>query len=55
MSIVPMLCQMKMAAGDVLSFREPKVVYLEEGNASDLKALMQRLMLGHVLVEKRQL
>ena len=54
-AIAPMLRQMKMAAGDVLSFREPKIVYLKEGNASDLKALMQRLMLGHVLVEKRQL
>ena len=54
-AIAPMLRQMKMAAGDVLSFREPKVVYLEEGNASELKKLTQRLMLGHVLVERRQL
>ena len=54
-AIAPMLRQMKMAAGDVLSFREPQVVYLEEGNASKLKMLMQRLMLGHVLVERRQL
>ena len=54
-AIAPMLRQMKMAAGDVLSFREPKVLYLEEGNASKLKMLMQRLMLGHVLVERRQL
>ncbi|HRL01928.1 MAG TPA: type I-F CRISPR-associated protein Csy2 [Vitreoscilla sp.] len=54
-AIAPMLRQMKMAAGDVLSFREPQVLYLEEGNASKLKILMQRLMLGHVLVERRQL
>ena len=54
-AIAPMLRQMKMAAGDVLSFREPKVLYLEEGNASELKKLTQRLMLGHVLVERRQL
>ena len=54
-AIAPMLRQMKMAAGDVLSFREPQVLYLEEGNASKLKMLMQRLMLGHVLVERRQL
>ena len=54
-AIAPLLRQMKMAAGDVLSFREPKVLYLKEGNASDLKILMQRLMLGHVLVEQRQL
>ena len=54
-AIAPMLRQMKMAAGDVLSFREPQVVYLEEGNAIELKKLTQRLMLGHVLVERRQL
>ena len=54
-AIAPMLRQMKMAAGDVLSFREPQVLYLEEGNASELKKLTQRLMLGHVLVERRQL
>ena len=54
-AIAPMLRQMKMAAGDVLSFREPQVLYLEEGNASKLKKLTQRLMLGHVLVERRQL
>ena len=54
-AIAPMLRQMKMAAGDVLSFREPKILYLEEGNASELKKLTQRLMLGHVLVERRQL
>ncbi len=54
-AIAPMLRQMKMASGDVLSFREPKVLYLEEGNASELKKLTQRLMLGHVLVERRQL
>ena len=54
-AIAPMLRQMKMAAGDVLSCREPQVLYLEEGNASKLKILMQRLMLGHVLVERRQL
>ena len=54
-AIAPILRQMKMAAGDVLSFREPQVLYLEEGNASKLKILMQRLMLGHVLVERRQL
>ena len=54
-AIAPMLRQMKMAAGDVLSFREPEVLYLEEGNASELKKLTQRLMLGHVLVERRQL
>ena len=54
-AIAPILRQMKMAAGDVLSFREPQVLYLEEGNASELKKLTQRLMLGHVLVERRQL
>ena len=54
-AIAPMLRQMKMAAGDVLSFRESQVLYLEEGNASELKKLTQRLMLGHVLVERRQL
>ena len=54
-AIAPMLRQMKMAAGDVLTFREPKVLYLEEGNARELKKLTQCLMLGHVLVERRQL
>ena len=54
-AIASMLRQMKMASGDVLSFRKPKVLYLEEGNASELKKLTQRLMLGHVLVERRQL
>lgn len=48
---------MKFAGGDVLSFSKPEILSFDE-DESELKALrpiLNKLMLGHVLVERRSL
>lgn len=46
---------MKMAGGDILSFKAPLLYRIEEGNDSDLRKLTRRLMPGYAVVERREL
>ena len=51
-----LLQTMKLAAGDVLSLRDPEILYLDQDDyAADLHLIRQKLMLGHVLCERRRL
>lgn len=50
------LYQMKIAGGDILSFSQLECVHLDEDQVSDLKSkILNKLMLGHVLIERRDL
>jgi len=46
---------MKIAGGDILSFQEPRIYRIEEGNDSDLHRLTRRLMPGYAIIERREL
>ncbi len=46
---------MKIAGGDILSFGEPALYRIEEGNDSDLHRLTRRLMPGYAIIERREL
>lgn len=46
---------MKIAGGDILSFQEPKLYRIEEGNDTDLRKLTRRLMPGYAIIERREL
>ncbi len=46
---------MKIAGGDILSFSEPVLYRIEEGNDSDLRRLTRRLMPGYAIIERREL
>ncbi len=46
---------MKMAGGDILSFKTPLLYRIEEGDDSDLRKLIRRLMPGYAVVERREL
>lgn len=46
---------MKIASGDVLSFRKTEIVAIDEDDVHDVKNILKKLMLGYVLVERRQL
>jgi CRISPR-associated protein Csy2 len=47
--------QMKIASGDILSVGKVQVLSFDEDEPSDLKKLTNRLMLGHVMIERRDL
>lgn len=47
--------QMKIASGDILSVGKVQVLSVDEDEPSDLKNLTNRLMLGHVIIERRDL
>jgi len=47
--------QMKIASGDILSVGKVQVLSVDEDEPSDLKKLTNRLMLGHVMIERRDL
>ena len=47
------LHSMKMASGDILSAKPIEVLSLNEDEPSELKKITNRLMLGHVLIERR--
>ena len=49
------LHSMKMASGDILSAKPIEVLSLNEDEPSELKKITNRLMLGHVLIERRDL
>lgn len=46
---------MKMAGGDILSFKEPQFFKIEEGNSKDLTNLIRKLMPGYAIIERRDL
>lgn len=46
---------MKMAGGDILTFKAPQFFKVENGNTTDLSALTRKLMPGYALIERRDL
>jgi CRISPR-associated protein Csy2 len=46
---------MKMAGGDILTFKAPQFFKVEKGNTTDLSALTRKLMPGYALIERRDL
>ncbi|KPH63435.1 type I-F CRISPR-associated protein Csy2 [Pseudoalteromonas neustonica] len=46
---------MKMAGGDILSFKEPLFFKVEVGNPKDLNNLTRKLMPGYAIIERRDL
>ena len=47
--------RMKMAGGDILTFKEPQFFKVENGNTADLTALTRKLMPGYAIIERRGL
>ena len=47
--------KMKIAGGDIQSFKTPTIHVLEQNNVADLKRLTRKIMPGYVLVERRDL
>jgi CRISPR-associated protein Csy2 len=47
--------QMKMAGGDILTFKAPEFFKIETGNNQDLQTLTRKLMPGYALIECRDL
>jgi len=46
---------LKIAGGDILSFQEPTLHRIEEGNDIDLRKLTRKLMPGYAIIERREL
>ncbi len=46
---------MKISGGDIVSFKEPKLHRIEEGNDAELRRLTRRLMPGYAIIERREL
>jgi CRISPR-associated protein Csy2 len=46
---------MKWASGDVLTVKPVEVLPVDEDDEHEIKKLLNRLMLGHVLIERRDL
>ncbi len=46
---------MKIAGGDILSFQEPELFRINEGDDTDLRKLTRRLMPGYAIIERREL
>jgi CRISPR-associated protein Csy2 len=46
---------MKIAGGDIVSFMDPALYRIEEGNDSDLRKLTRKLMPGYAIIERREL
>ncbi|HMX99686.1 MAG TPA: type I-F CRISPR-associated protein Csy2 [Agitococcus sp.] len=49
------LPRFKMASGDILSVKPIEDLYLNEDESSELRKISNKLMLGHVLIERRDL
>lgn len=54
-SINAQLLRMKFAGGDVLSAKSVGLLTVDEDNDQDIKKTLAKLMLGHVLIERRDL
>lgn len=48
-------CNMKIAGGDILTFKAPQFFKVEHGNTTDLSMLTRKLMPGYALIERRDL
>jgi len=46
---------MKIAGGDILSFKKPTLLRIEEGNDTELRRLTRQLMPGYAIIERREL
>jgi CRISPR-associated protein Csy2 len=46
---------MKMASGDIQSAKKAELLPVDEDDESSVRALVRKLMLGHVLIERREL
>lgn len=46
---------MKIAGGDIISFKNPALYRIEEGNDTDLRKLTRQLMPGYAIIERREL
>lgn len=46
---------MKLAGGDILSFKPPAFFKVETGNGKDMHTLRRKLMPGYALIERRDL
>jgi CRISPR-associated protein Csy2 len=46
---------MKIAGGDIISFQEPRLHRIEEGNDTELRKLIRQLMPGYAIIERREL
>lgn len=46
---------MKIAGGDILSFREAEFFKVEGGNDADLRKLIRKVMPGYAVIERREL
>ncbi len=46
---------LKIAGGDILSFQQPTLHTLEEGNDIELRQLTRKLMPGYAIIERREL
>lgn len=46
---------MKMASGDISSFKAPDFFKIENGNPSDIQPLTRKIMPGYALIERRDL
>jgi CRISPR-associated protein Csy2 len=49
------LQRMKFAGGDVLSIKKVETISVDENNDQDIKKALAKLMLGYVLIERRDL
>jgi CRISPR-associated protein Csy2 len=49
------LLRMKLASGDVLSAKAVEAIPVDEDNEQDVKKVLRKLMLGYVLIERRDL
>lgn len=49
------MLSMKMASGDIQSARKAELLPVDEDDESSVRALVRKLMLGHVLIERREL
>lgn len=49
------LHRMKFAGGDLLSAKPVELLNVDEDNDQDIKQVLRKLMLGHVLIERRDL
>jgi len=46
---------LKIAGGDILSFQQPVLYKIDEGNDDELRQLTRRLMPGYAIIERREL
>jgi len=46
---------MKISGGDILSFKEPEFIKIEDGNDLELRKLTRKVMPGYAIIERREL